>query len=146
MSELNNFTVVIFCFHESVIEKLETVLERFFRRFPSTASLFLNHQKVICQRHGQAVPHAGQIVRDGFDSQLAPIVFNMYVKWLLTRRAQAYFAISLNLLNFLFDTNLINLKFENQKLNKLVILDPNNICKKHFYCSSKHNLWRFQKV
>ena len=37
-----------------------------------------------------------QILRDGFDSRLEPIAFDICNRWLLTRRAQAHFAISLN--------------------------------------------------
>ena len=37
-----------------------------------------------------------QVVRDGFDSRLKPIIFDMSHWWLLTRRAQAHFAVSLN--------------------------------------------------
>ena len=35
-----------------------------------------------------------QILRDGFDPRLEPIAFDIYTGWLLTRRAQAHFAIS----------------------------------------------------
>ena len=41
-----------------------------------------------------------QILRDGFDSRLEPIAFDIYTGWLLTRRTQAHFAVSLDLLNF----------------------------------------------
>ena len=37
-----------------------------------------------------------QILRDGFDSRLEPIVFDMYTRRLLTRRARAHFAVFLN--------------------------------------------------
>ena len=35
-------------------------------------------------------------VRDWFDSRLEPIAFDICNGWLLTRRAQAHFAVSLN--------------------------------------------------
>ena len=37
-----------------------------------------------------------QIVRDGFDSRLEQIVFDVFTGWLPTRRVQAHFAVSLN--------------------------------------------------
>ena len=37
-----------------------------------------------------------QVVRGGFDSRLEPSVFDIFTGWLLTRRAQPHFAISLN--------------------------------------------------
>ena len=37
-----------------------------------------------------------QILRDGFDSRLEPIAFDIYTGWLLTQKAQAHFAVSLN--------------------------------------------------
>ena len=37
-----------------------------------------------------------QILRDGFDSRLEPIAFDIRNGWLLTRRAQAHFAVSLH--------------------------------------------------
>ena len=37
-----------------------------------------------------------QILRDGFDSRLEPIAMDIFNGWLLTRRAQAHFAVSLN--------------------------------------------------
>ena len=37
-----------------------------------------------------------QILRDGFDSRLEPIALRLYTGWLLTRRVQALFAVSLN--------------------------------------------------
>ena len=37
-----------------------------------------------------------QVLRDGFDSRLEPIAFDIYTGRLLTRRAQAHFAVSLN--------------------------------------------------
>ena len=37
-----------------------------------------------------------QILRDGFDSRLEPIAYDIFTGWLLTRRAQAHFAVSLN--------------------------------------------------
>ena len=37
-----------------------------------------------------------QILSDGFDLRLEPIAFDIYIGCLLTRRAQAYFAVSLN--------------------------------------------------
>ena len=40
--------------------------------------------------------HRLRILRDGFDSRLGPIAFDKYTGWLLTRRAQAHFAVSLN--------------------------------------------------
>ena len=42
-----------------------------------------------------------QIVSGGFDSHLKPIAFD--IGWLLTQRVQAHFAVSVNLLNFLFN-------------------------------------------
>ena len=50
------------------------------------------------QRHGQAVPRAGDRFCDGFDSRLEPITFDIFVcnGWLLNRRAQVHFAVSLN--------------------------------------------------
>ena len=49
-----------------------------------------------------------QILRDGFDSRLEPIAFDIYTGWLLTRRAQAHFAISLN-----YCSIFSSIKFEN---------------------------------
>ena len=37
-----------------------------------------------------------QILRDGFDSRLESIAFDIHTGWLLTRRAQAHFAVSFN--------------------------------------------------
>ena len=37
-----------------------------------------------------------QILRDEFGSWIGPIAFDMCAGWLLTRRAQAHFAVSLN--------------------------------------------------
>ena len=50
------------------------------------------------QRYGPAVPRAGDswILRDGFDSRLEPIAFDICNGWLLTQRAQGHFAVSLN--------------------------------------------------
>ena len=42
-----------------------------------------------------------QILCDGFDSRLEPIIFDMYNGWLLTRRAQAHFADSSITVEFL---------------------------------------------
>ena len=49
-----------------------------------------------------------QILRDGFDSRLEPIAFDICNGWLLTRRAQAHFAVSLN---YCWIFSSINLKF-----------------------------------
>ena len=57
-----------------------------------------------CQRREHSgIAHRLRILSDGFDSRLEPIAFDIYTGWLLTRRAQARFAVSLNLLNFLFN-------------------------------------------
>ena len=37
-----------------------------------------------------------QILHDGYNLRLEPIAFDIYAEWLLTRRAQAHFAVSLN--------------------------------------------------
>ena len=37
-----------------------------------------------------------QILCDGFDSRLELVAFDMYTGWLLTQKAQAHFAVSLN--------------------------------------------------
>ena len=42
-------------------------------------------------------------VRDGFDSRLEPIAFDILTGWLLTRKAQAHFAVSLIPLKFMFN-------------------------------------------
>ena len=40
---------------------------------------------------------------DGFDSRLEPIAFDLLTEWLLTRRAQAHFAVTLIItVEFLF--------------------------------------------
>ena len=56
-----------------------------------------NHPRkaLSCQRHSLATRRI-RILRDGFDSRLQPIAFDIYTRWLLTRRAQAHFAVSLN--------------------------------------------------
>ena len=48
-----------------------------------------------------------QILRDGFDSRLEPIAFDIFTGWLLTRRAQAYFTVSLNYCSIIRSINLI---------------------------------------
>ena len=55
----------------------------------------------VIQNHLSATWPSGtgrrwQILRDGFDSRLEPIAFDIFNGWLLTRRAQAHFAVSLN--------------------------------------------------
>ena len=47
-----------------------------------------------------------QILRDEFDLGLEPIAFDIYTGWLLTRRAQAYFAVSSITVDFLVQYNL----------------------------------------
>ena len=54
----------------------------------------LHKCNVIISRNFKAI--FGQILYHGFDSRLEPITFDIYTGWLLTRRAQTYFAISLN--------------------------------------------------
>ena len=51
---------------------------------------------IILQRRDVAAMRRLQILRDGFDSRLEPIAFDIITEWLLTRRAQAHFAVSLN--------------------------------------------------
>ena len=63
-----------------------------------------------------------QILRDGFDLQLELITFDIYNRWLLTRRAQAHLAVSTNaLINFPFNAlkslNCIIAHFQIERFN-----------------------------
>ena len=44
--------------------------------------------------------HKSEILRTGLDLRLNPIAFDVYAEWLLTRRAQVHFAVSLNYVEF----------------------------------------------
>ena len=55
-----------------------------------------------------------QILRDGFDSQLESIAFDIFTTWLLTPRAQAHFAVSLNAADF-------SVQYNNLKMAQSVI-------------------------
>ena len=44
-----------------------------------------------------ALRYCGQVLRDGFDSRLEPITYDICNKWLVARKAQAQFAVFLSI-------------------------------------------------
>ena len=51
----------------------------------------IGHCKVtLCQRHGLPVPRRLQILRDGFDSRLEAIAFDMYIGRLVNCRCKRF--------------------------------------------------------
>ena len=68
-------------------------------RRPSIVSVMDGTGRLWFERHSGSA-HRLKILRGEFNSRLKPIAFNIYTRWLLTRRAQAHIAVSLNLLNF----------------------------------------------
>ena len=77
-----------------------------------TRSALYSHSGWFCRSYWFAfvsdIPYQFIIRRlhiryDGFDSQQEPLAFDIYTELLLTQRAQAHFAVSINLLNFLFN-------------------------------------------